>query len=120
MKLNISDEMYDTLMRVYKDKNIRLLESNQWNTHHNLLKSTVVGSFTNDNARLISLFSFKNQTGFKVKIEEVGQNQSKPIILDIGEYFNYKVFENEDDFGKTFQKSVKFKVFFEDQKKESY
>lgn len=72
MKLNISDEMYDTLMRVYKDKNIRLLESNQVTFQNNLLKSTVIGHFKNENTRLISLFSFKNQTGFKIKIEELG------------------------------------------------
>ena len=40
--------------------------------------------------------------------------------LSIGEYFNYKVEEDEEDFARTFEKSVKFKIRFKDNSNEEY
>lgn len=59
--------MYETLMRVYKEQSIRM-EENIKASSNSLLKSTV-GSIKTDNVRLISLFSLKNLTGFKLSIE---------------------------------------------------
>ena len=71
MKLNLSDEMYDTLMRVYKDQSIILEESQRLSNA--LLKSTV-GIIKSENVRWISLFSLKNQTGFVLDVVEVRGN----------------------------------------------